>query len=499
MIHDAQREWRLASKEPRVILTLVVVALLTVLALLTGWHRVQQRLERQQAIERDNAKQQRFLESAFDEASSAPSSESELSRADADRELALQMSARSPDLMRFTGGLWTAVLPVTPLAGIANGVSGTWPDHYRHAGLSVTQTLRQDAQPNPLLAMTGAYDMTLFVGVILPLAVVVLTFDVAAADRESGRWTLVQTQSRSVVRLVAMRCLLRVGTLAFVVGGLVVGWSVFVPVGGIELPTVVRTATLVAWLCGYVAFCGTLGFLVSSFRLSSAGSGIVLLLCWSVLVLFVPSFVERCVSHNVRVPDPAEFNAIEERARQRVEEETDAVWNEYLRQHPDVTFDDDNPQLEFILRDIANQHAVRSRVEAGLQTYFDRFLRREEQVDWSQLITPALAWRTVSEQYASTSIRHYIDFASATAGFHDEYIRYFEPMTLAGRELSLAEIRSLPSFDGRTLAERLYTRPLLLAGASMLAWTGLAGLIGYVRLRRTETTAARQRPGGTFS
>ena len=117
---ELRREWHLAVSEPAVLLTLSMVGCLTVLALLTGTLRTQERRERQQLLERDNSQQRAFLESAFDDDSPASN---ELTSARQERRSELQLSARSPDLLRFTAGLWRSILPPSLLAGLSTGAS----------------------------------------------------------------------------------------------------------------------------------------------------------------------------------------------------------------------------------------------------------------------------------------------------------------------------------------------------------------------------------------
>jgi type II secretory pathway pseudopilin PulG len=470
---------------------LIAVAILMSLALLTGWHRTHQRLTRQQALEQNNKLQKQFLESAFNETTSPTDRNADLSQAEQDRQAALQMSARSPDLMRFTGGIWTSYLPASPLTGLSMGASGEWPEHYRHAGSSVTQTLARDMQPNPLLAVTGAYDMSLVVGIILPLAILILTFDVAAADRETGRWALIQTHCSSTPGLIAARCLVAVVAVTVVINLLLVTSAVAFPIGDVSLAAAAEFAPLGLWVLVYLMFWGSVAFCVASFKLSSAGSGLTLLLCWGTLVLFVPSLVEERLNESSAFPDASELVAMETRIREQVEQQMDSVWADYLQQHPDLKLDDDNPQQEFLLRDIAKEHAARSQIDNELQVHFDQYLNREARVDQSQLLTPTLAWRTVADQYSGTSLRHYIDFAQATATFHDKYVRSFEPMTVAGRELSLADIQSLPKFDGKHIASRRYSYPLSFAGASLICWISVFSFIGWLRLRRSDVATSR--------
>lgn len=476
---DLRREWRLAIAESGMPATLVIIGCLTLLALLAGWLRTNQRMERLQTLTRENLQQRRFLESAFDESPPTDPSGGELAPALQDRRLKLRMSARSPDLMRYTGGLWRSTLPASPLTSLSMGAAGEWPDNYHHAGASKAQTLTRAMRPNPLLAAVGAFDLTLLVGVILPLAVIALTFNVVAADQEQGRWELVGSHAASVPSLIFARCLVRVGASALVVILVTALFAIVFSTGRWDGATIRNFLAWSAWLSAYLSFWTALAILVNSLRLSSAGVGLLFLLCWSILVLLVPAVLQRGINRGFQIPPQSELLAMEEDIRKQAEQDADELWAEFLKQHPEIEIDDDQPQQEQLLRDVVLNDVIRSRVHARIENYFQRFLNRESVLDRSQLLTPLLAWRTAADQCTGTSLRHYLEFARQTAVFHDEYVGYFESKSVAGQQMSLSDIQEIPRFDDGQLSKRLHAPPLLRSAASLLLWTGGCGLLSW--------------------
>lgn len=474
-----RREWRLAIADPRVPMMLLIIGGLTLLALLTASQRVSHRLERQQDLESYNARQRQFLESAYNESSLTNSSAGELTPSEQDRRLQLQMSARSPDLMRFTGGIWWTILPASPIAGLSMGAGGEWPDHYYHAGPSQTQTLRRLMRPNPLLAAVGAFDLTLLVGAMLPLGVIILTYDVAAAEREQGRWELVRSHVASIPRLIVARCLVRTGALAVVIIALTALCSLMFPTGQWDAQAMRNLFAWSAWVSGYVMFWTALAVLINSLQLSSAGAGLLFLLCWCFLVLAVPSLLERGINGAIRMAPESELVAMEDEVRIQAEQEADAAWADFQRQHPEIKLDEDNPQQEQMLRNVALSRVIQSRVQIQIARYFQRFVDREFLLDRWQLLSPLLAWRTAADQFAGTSLRHFVSFSEKTAAFHTEYVSYFESKSLAGEEVLLSDIQAIPSFDAAGLQTHLYRQSLLLSAATLMLWTTACGLLSW--------------------
>ncbi|HEY0981731.1 MULTISPECIES: DUF3526 domain-containing protein [unclassified Schlesneria] len=483
---ELRREWHLAVSDPAVPATLGVAAVLTLLALLSGMLRTQERWERQQILEQENVQQRAFLESAFDDDSTSNRELSGLTQAQQDRRSELQMSARSADLLRFTGGHWRAMLPPSVLAGLSTGASGEWPDHYDHAGSSITATVSRTMRTSPILAAVGTFDLTLLIGAILPLAVIGLTFNVVAVDRELGRWDLIRSQATSTFRLVVIRSLIRVTAIALVVFLLTVSWILIAPVGDVDLVAIRNIALWGGWLFVYLAFWGALAILVSSFKLSSSGSGLLLLLCWYVLVLAVPSAVEHAINTRFPLPRASDLIAMEADVRKQLEQDVDVVWAEFLQRHPGITLDEDDPQREFVLRDLALIKAIRSEAHQRTEEYFLRFRQREEQLDLCQMLSPLLAWRTAADQCAGTSLRHFLGLARETAAFHDHYLSHFETLSLEGRELMLTDMRELPRFQVKNLPSQLDQAPLLLSATSLLLWTAMGGWTNWQMMQRSD-------------
>lgn len=482
-VESVRREWRLFIADRVAPVAIITIGLLTLLALFAGWQRTNQNAEYLATLDHENTLQRRFLESTFQEEESSD----DLSPSQIDRQSELQMSAKSPDMMRYVGEIWWALYPASPMSVNAMGASDQWPDHYCHAGSSTTQTIARTVDANPSLASIGAFDLALVIGAILPLAVIALTYNVIASDREQGRWPLVRLHASSISQLVIIRCLVRVAALAV---------TVIVLNACFTLPFIFNQSAIGAmggffvwcgWVVAYSGFWLALAISVNSLRLSSSGAGLLLLFCWGMLVIAIPSVVQRAANRMFPIPSQAGLIAIEEEIQEQAEQEEDKIWAEFLLQNPDFRLDDENPQQEYLLRDIALNQTIRSRVRDEIDGFFGRFLERESFLDRCQFLSPLLAWRTAADQSAGVSLRHYVSFTKQTCNFHDDYIRYFEPFSISGQELSQADIQAIPRFQTNHLGTRLDLLPLLASAGSLLFWFCIAGAISWWNLRRLAT------------
>lgn len=478
------RELHLAISDRVTQLTLVVIGGLTLLALLAGWLRTAQRDDFQEILTHQNLLQRSFLESSFDDSEASDHSFTSLTQIQSERQFELQMSAKSPDLMRYIGGIWWTIYPVAPTSSLSMGASEKWPDHYHHAGSSITKTLTASIRSNPLLAIFGAFDLTLLVAAILPLAVIVLNYNVVAADREQGRWPLVELHANSLPRLIALRCVVRTGALMFIVVSMTFGCVLMAAAGEGGLPAVLNIWIWTTWIIAYLAFWTALSIFVNSFSLSSSGTGLLLLLCWTILVIAVPSVVKNEVNRKYQIPPWEQLVSMEDQVQRTAEQDNEAIWAEFLSRHSEIALDSENPQQEYLLRDIALNRFVRSRVREQIKAHHQLLLDRESFLDLSQFFSPLIAWRTAADQSAGTSLRHFLDFADQSVMFHEEYIHYFELFSIAGQELSSSDIQSIPRFDAERLHLKLHWPSLLMSAGSLVLWTFVVGFFSWWNLRR---------------
>lgn len=482
MIHyclagELRREWRLAAADPVLPVTLAVVASLTLLAFLAGVLRTDQRREHLRVLLLENAQQREFLASAFLEDPAATDDRAQTG-AEQERRRQLQRSAHSPDLLRYTAGLWRSQLSMSALAGFSAGAHGEWPDSYYHAGTSTARTLQQTRHPNPLFAVLGPFDLTLLVGALLPLAVIILTYDIATADQESGRKELIEVHVVSWQRLVTLRCLVRVAALGMTVLVVAVACVLVHPAAPWDVASGRNLAFWIAGVGACLAFWAALARLINALPLSSAGAGLTLLFCWGLLVLAIPTGVEAWINRACPIPPPTTLLEIEAQMVRDVERWADTVWMDFLSDHPNVRPREDSPQQVRLLRDIAQQRFVRQSVRAACESWLQKVLDRESALDLLQLASPTLAWRTVADSCAGTSVRQFVEFTRRTRDFHEESAAYFEPMSIAGRELTRADIQSLPTFRATGLETRLNPRSLVVSFLAVLAWTVTCWLLG---------------------
>ena len=189
-------------------------------------------------------------------------------------------------------------------------VSGRW-SGWSMAVTSGVWRLRYDVQPT----LTGAHifpnflkiDWGLIVTFVFSFLSLVFTFDSISGEIEKG--TLRLTLSNAIARRIVLNAkflstLISLGTLFLI--GVLMNLLLLYTSGTIQLTTqdLSRIAGVFLVFFVYLSLFIALGLLVSARSNRAASSLIILLLCWVIWVLLIPSTLGTIVSYFHRAPNP---------------------------------------------------------------------------------------------------------------------------------------------------------------------------------------------------
>jgi len=298
-IRLAYWETLIALRSGGVRIALIVFALLLLVALMLGVIRTQERQNDARTAQQENAMVQELFENVLQ--GKTDTEESAEGKGTRSSRLAkqLRMTAKSPYLVSHATNLWDASLFPSPLSVLSVAASQSWPDRYRVQGISSAKTVQRSDQVRPAASVYGPFDATFVVMAIAPLIIIGLTFNISSQDRESGLQNLTVAQTRSLGRLMALRCFVRAALVIGLVVCLVNG-TLLIALGSQFDWSV--AANLITWnivAALYLLFWAALSHFVNSFGQSSATNGAALLLIWLLLVMVIPEIVSQSIQKSV--------------------------------------------------------------------------------------------------------------------------------------------------------------------------------------------------------
>jgi ABC-2 type transport system permease protein len=151
---------------------------------------------------------------------------------------------------------------------------------------------------NPVQLQSGNLDLGFVIIYLFPLIIIAFTFNLFAEDNESGTWKLISVQSKSAIRFLVSKFLVRA---LFVYGELLILFLLATLVLSLPLTKAFIAFIIVSVL--YITFWFALCFWLSMFKRSSGFNVLALLTIWVTLTVLLPAAVNNFVASVYPVPE----------------------------------------------------------------------------------------------------------------------------------------------------------------------------------------------------
>lgn len=354
-----------------------------------------------------------------------------------------------------------------PLAFAAFGQRDLQPFALRVRLLGLHAQLYESETINPELALPGRFDFAFVLVYLVPLIVIALMHDLVSSERESGRLRLMSSlplaQAEFWLRRTALRyaLVLTTVTVPFAVAALFSGAD------GLDILGVLGIAGV------YIAFWFGLSLLVAVAARSSASAAAVLLACFVVLNLVLPTACHAVISRTVPVAKGVELTLAQ---RQEVHQGWDlpksVTFEKFFRSHPEWR---DTPpvNMRFHWKWYYAMHQAGDDAVAPLASQYRRSMaEREALTRKAGLLLPSVGAQVLLHRLANTDLQAQLDYQGRIERFHGELRRYYYPFVFNERPFGPAEFARLPRFDAAPATGEL--KHDLLASGSLLALVVLA-------------------------
>jgi len=389
-----------------------------------------------------------------------------------------RMIATLPTSLAYSGGIDSASYVPRSLAILSVGYSDVWPSRYRITAHSRRQNLEREDIASPFRRLTGPWDAAAFNLIILPLALILLTYDIISGEREMGTLSLLQLN----VRDVRIYFLFRYLVCGLSLGGLLIG----IHVAAVLLFSSLNLLSLGFWcVCVvlYTAFWLGLAWAINSLKTSSVSCVMTLMLTWVLLTIGLPTTFARLAENQFPVTDNAYLITQERRLREQAENDSRRLLDVYYESHPEVIRPTKKEDPYGQTRWDAIREEVDRQMQPLLATRLSRIQQRSQFVERASFLDPALAAKTIMDELAGTSLYHYATFAEHALHYDEQYKTYFQPLMMQRGELSEEAFAAIPAFAERTDAMPLRGNLLLQCNATIVVWTVGLFLFGWIRLR----------------
>ena len=328
---------------------------------------------------------------------------------------------------------------------------------------------------DPVALARGAFDSSQAILLLLPIFLIILSFDLVSAERDSGRLTLIAAQGTRLRALfwrkLGLRC------------SLVLAIAILVPAGtalmndGSDPP--MRWFALGLWIGGtvlYGIFWAAVVAFIASGRRSSEANILWLLLLWVGLTSIVPAGISTIAEAIDPTPSRAAYLTEARELEVKAERTKDQATRGFLLDHPEVLVDDQSAIPEYVRTAFLVTSVVDEATLPLLRAFEETASRRAAHIDRFRYLSPSVILHAFFLDLAGTSSKRHRRYQAAVRSFKDAWAKKVGPSIIAGHRLPLDVARNLPefTFEDETLRPNVlpHIPSLLFVGwaAAMLFW-----------------------------
>ena len=300
---------------------------------------------------------------------------------------------------------------------------------------------------DPVSLSLGAFDLSKAIILLLPLLMMVLSFDALSADRDAGRLGAILAQGASVRSLLWHRLAIRC-SLVVALALLLAGFAMVLNRGATSFAE--RLAPFSLWTT-CVALYGALWFSIIAYIASRnlRGETILmrLLMAWTGLTLIVPAGVTSIAEAVYPPPSRLEYLALARKTEIDTERAEAGIAQQFFIDHPELVIEKQSEMPAYVRTAFFATSSVDDATRPLLREFDEAALRRDRALSLLRYLSPAIiAHGTFNEIAGSAAARHrrYLEQARA---FKAAYSDQVAPHVVAGRRLPAAQAEALPRFQ----------------------------------------------------
>ena len=349
-----------------------------------------------------------------------------------------------------------------PLAGFSVGLRDVVPAVLWVRLLGIEGQLYEADLGNPTVLALGNFDLAFVFAALAPLVLLVLCHDALTRERESGRMSLLLTQTASPGVLLAVRVGLRWVAVALTCCA---AW-----LAGCLLLSVPLDAAALGWfgvaLAGLFCWAGVAALVAVTCR-SVASSLALAIGGWVVAVVLLPAGLNLGVATVLPVDEGLSLTVKQRQASHSAWDRPRAeTMDKFFVNNPDWS---GTPPVtgRFAWRWYYAMHEVADdSVAAEAAAYRSNLLQRQVWHTRLAWLAPSAYTQLALDRRADSDLDAHLAYLNQVRAFHRELRGYFYPLCFAEQMLKPAEFRSFPRYLPAPVppAQPVSPLPLLIIG-----------------------------------
>lgn len=352
-----------------------------------------------------------------------------------------------------------AVKPVFPLQALSVGQSDIQPFYYK-VYINRKQYLTYDQEiRNSYLQFTGNFDFSFVTIFLMPLLIIVFSYNILSSEREQGTWVLLKISNQSISKLMLTRIAIRYLLFSALF------WVVVIPVFALlSGPAFLSTANwwwMFAMVSAYFAFWFAVSFFVNSFSMSSNINALLLILIWLFTGLLVPNILQIGLNKVHPIPSRIQMQTDERNAVNKYfeadgQELTKEVFSSprtMIRQASIVT-----PGMVYgygviVLKSQEIKDMATKKAEDIL---YGQIEKQQTAISRLQFLSPALTMQEAMSGLAGTHWHQFNSFSKDVDAFRGKLQDFYYPKMLYDstyRTFTVKDAEAIPVFEASDYRE----------------------------------------------
>jgi|GEM_PF-5870626 len=401
-------------------------------------------------------------------------------------------SARTSAGMIFLSTSFKVWRPPTVTGALSVGEADQWPEFFvpqlssreNIPFPSVAKTLSASRIVNPFHLDIGAFDLSTLLIVIVPLVIVVLTYDVLSKDREQGILRMLTSQNQSVSSRILVRLCLRIlGIVILFLGTILACYGI----SGADLTdsmTWQLLGTFSLAVCFYALFWGSLVGGVNALGCSSTTNAVVLAVSWIILVCVLPLSISQSVAHAYPVSRAGSLAEREKEIQKSIRELQMQATLDTRETHGEATPASRTEQIARMQEEArrGTETLYRS-MEQDVTRFYAQHQQRAEAIQFWQSLSPPLAMKMICDTIAGNSHDQFLRFTKKISDDHRDFLAGFQSQPHSNRRLTSDDLRQMSCFPIVSPVADIHWLPVLWSLVTIAFWGMILAILGWGILR----------------
>ena len=337
------------------------------------------------------------------------------------------------------------------------GQSDVYPYYYNFRAESfIMQLFKQTEITNPLRSISGHFDITFWIIYLLPLLLMLLTFNTLSSEKDNGNWKLIISQGITAkkwlfTKFIMAGVMIGLMMMLFFVSGMVLNSICFKQSPGLNEVLFILGAVV------YIFFWAALFCFTNSLGKTTGYNALVSGICWVLVCLLMPAIVSKIAESAIAV-DNSKISTFSRRPQDRRMDDSShfsaSLIDSFAKLEPAYkNADTISSKPAFTLRVFYSLHSILHNQRWPLVVQYHQAVeKRQAFTNQSIIINPAAGIDGFLANLSGNDVYSNVGFVNQALVFHKQLQNAYYPPLFEDRSFMKSDYEKIPVFKYKQMA-----------------------------------------------